>query len=107
MKTSKTMRQPELFVDDHHGQFMGQIAWQQLAERYKLQAKKVLSQEDVKAIEDGPDNEWHHEALTMFTTIEFKTPTGQKFHIDYAEGGMWVLPACFLSSKAANEFFGN
>jgi len=86
---------------------MGQIAWQQLAERYKKQAIKKLSEEDIKSIELGPDDEWHCEAMDNFTNIEFKTPTGQKLWINYAEGGMWVLPACFLRTKAANEFFGN
>jgi len=108
MKTNRnTMTQPELFVDDHHGQYMGQIAWQQLADRYKKQAVKVLSAETIKSLENGPDDEWHMEACDSFTEVEFKTPSGQKFFINYAEGGIWVLPACFLRSKAVNDFFGN
>lgn len=106
-QTKNTITEPQLFVDDHHGQYMGQIAWEQLAERYKKQAAKVLSAEDIKSIENGPEDEWHCEAMDNFTRIEFHTPTGQKFYIDYAEGGMWVLSASFLRSKAASEFFGN
>lgn len=106
MTTNKTIVSPELFVDDHHGQYMGQIAWQQLAERYKSQAKKVLSAETIKSIENGPDDEWHCDAMDSFTNVTFKTPTGQKFYIQYAEGGMWVLSAYFLRSKEANDFFG-
>jgi hypothetical protein len=106
MRTSKnTITGPELFVDDHHGQYMGQIAWQQLAERYKLQAKKQLSAETIASIEAGPDDEYHHESCDSFTNCTFKTPTGQKLSIQYAEGGMWIIPACFTGKKA-EEFFG-
>lgn len=102
----KTLREPALFVDDHHGQYMGQIAWEQLADKYKKQARKQLSKEDVQAIKDGPENEWHHEAMDKFTNVVFKSPTGQKSRIDYAEGGMWEIPFCFLRTKKADEFFG-
>jgi hypothetical protein len=105
--TKNTITEPELFVDDHHGQYMGKIAWEQLAERYKVQAKIALSDEDIKCIEAGPDDEFHCDAMDNFTNVEFRTETGQKFFIQYAEGGMWVLSACFLRSKAASEFFGN
>jgi len=106
-KNKNTITEPQLFVDDHHGQYMGQIAWQQLAEFYKKQALKVLSAETVKSLEDGPEDEWHFDACDSLTNLEFKSPTGQKLFIQYAEGGIWILPACFLRSKAANEFFGN
>jgi hypothetical protein len=96
---------PQLFVGDNEGQFMCQSAWDQLADRYKEQARKVLSPKVIAAIEAGPDDEFHCEACDNFTRVEFKTPTGQKFHIDYAEGGMWVFSAQFMRSKAAKEFF--
>lgn len=89
----QTITEPELFVDDHHGQYMGQIAWQQLAERYKSQARKVLPKKTIEEIEKGPDAEWHFETCLSFTEVEFHTPTGQKFRIEYAEGAMWIIPA--------------
>lgn len=107
MKNKHTITQPELFVDDHHGQYMGQIAWQQLAERYKKQAINTLSGEDIKSLENGPDDEFHFEACDNLTNVLFHTPTGQQFYIQYAEGGMWILSKYFLRSKQANEFFGN
>ncbi len=108
MKTNKnTITSPELFVDDHHGQYMGQIAWQILADRYKKQAKKHLSEDTIKSLEIGPDDEFHFDACYNLTNVQFHTPTGQKFYINYAEGGMWILSACFLRSKAASEFFDN
>ena len=107
MKTNKnTILQPELFVDDHHGIYMGQIAYQSLNDRYKKQVAKHLSKEDIEAIQDV-DNEWYNEAVDNFTQIEFKTETGQKFNIQFAEGGLWVIPFCFYRSKQANDFFGN
>lgn len=102
----KTLRSPVLFVDDHHGQYMGKIAWEILAEEYKEQAKKHLSAEDIAAITNIED-EWHHEAVDKFTRIDFKKSTGQKFNIEFAEGGMWVIPHCFHRTKAAADFFGH
>jgi hypothetical protein len=105
--TKKTILQPELLVDDHHGQYMGQLAWQYLADRYKKQAAKVLSAETIKSLENGPEDEWHFEACDSLTNVEFKTETGQKVTIQNAEGGIWAIPACFMRSKAANNFFGS
>lgn len=108
MKRNKnTIVEPELFVDDHHGIYMGRIAYQQLNSYYMDQAKKQLSQDDIDSLNEGPDNEFYDESCDNLTNVTFKTPTGQKFNIQYAEGGMWLIPACFMRSKAANEFFGN
>ncbi len=106
MKTNKnTITEPQLFVDDHHGIYMGQIAWQQLADRYKKQAEKVLSNEDIADLQN-PDSENYCEVCDEFCNIIFKTETGQKLQIQYAEGGMWIIPACFRGTKY-DEFFGN
>lgn len=99
--------EPELFIDDHHGIYMGQLAWRHLAERYKKQARRKLSKETIESLEAGPDDEWHFDACDSFTNVEFKTETGQKFNIQYAEGGMWAIPFCFMRTNAANDFFGN
>lgn len=107
MTNKNTIKEPELFVNDHHGIYMGQIAWQQLSERYKKQAKKVLSKDDISSLENGPDDEFYFEACDNLTNVEFHTPTGQRLFINYAEGGMWILSKYFLRSKQANEFFGN
>ena len=108
MRTNKnTITQPELFVDDHHGRYMGQIAWQQLADFYKQQALKVLSAETIASLEAGPQDEWHCDACDRLMDVEFKSATGQKLYLTYAEGGIWVISACFLRSKQAHEFFGN
>lgn len=106
MRTNKnTITEPQLWVDDHHGQYMGKIAYEQLNDRYKAQANKALSEEDIKSILDT-DCEFHHESVDNFTRIDFETETGQKFNLQFAEGGIWLIPFCFYRSKQANEFFG-
>jgi len=106
MKTNKnTILGPELFVDGHHGIYMGKLAYEYLAEEYKKQALKKLGKETIDEILDM-DHENHHEAVDEFTRIQFKRPTGQKFTINFAEGGMWVIPNCFWRTKEADSFFG-
>jgi hypothetical protein len=100
----KKWTEPDLFVDDHHGIYMGQIAWQQLAERYKDQARKQLSAEDIKSIEAGPDDEWHFEAMTNLENMTFVTETGQKWELSYREGGIWAVPACYRGKKREDFF---
>ncbi len=97
--------EPELFVDDHHGCYMGKLAWEYLADRYKMQAKKQLSQETINDLLDV-DNEFHYDACDSLTQVTFKTETGQKWNLQYAEGGIWAIPKCFKGKKA-NEFFGD
>ncbi len=106
MKTNRnTITEPQLFVDDHHGRYMGQIAWKILADRYKKQALKVLTAEDIADLQN-PDSEFYDETCDKLCNVVFKTETGQKISLVYAEGGIWVIPACFYRSKAANDFFG-
>jgi hypothetical protein len=106
MNTNKdTITEPELFVDDHHGQYMGKIAYEQLADEYKVQAQKALSTETIADLLNM-ESEFHHDAVDEFTRVEFVRPSGQKFNIQFAEGGMWIIPYCFMRSKAAADFFG-
>ena len=97
---------PELFVDDHHGIYMGQLVWKYLDERYKKQARRKLSKETIESLENGPEDEGYYDSCDSFTNVEFKTETGQKFNIQYAEGGMWVIPFFFMRTKEAEKFFG-
>jgi len=107
MKTNKsTMTQPELLVDDHHGIYCGKFAYEYLNDFYKAQAKKQLSQETINDLLNI-DSEFHHDAVDSFMNCTYKTPTGQKFSIQFADGGVWIIPNCFARSKAANDFFGN
>ncbi len=101
----KKWNEPSLLVDDHHGQFMMQMLFKEgLDSRYLKQAKKQIGNEAYQAVLDGPDNESHFDACDEVTNCIFKTPTGQKFTIQYAEGGIWAIPYCF---KNTEEFFGS
>lgn len=107
MKRNKnTMTEPELMCNDAHGIYMMQLTYDSLLPRYKKQALKELGEETIQDIIDGPDNEFHFDACNSLTNVTFKTETGQKFTIQYAEGGTWAIPACFARSRAASVFFG-
>lgn len=102
---TKQITSPELFVDDHHGQYMGQLAWQYLADEYKEQARKVLSAEDIASLEAGPDDEFYFDACDALTRVTFMYE-GQEVGIQYAEGGMWIIPESFYGTPESEEFFG-
>lgn len=101
--------EPSLLVDSHHGVYMMQLLVEQnKRERTRLwkQISVQLSEEDRQAILEGPENEWHTEACDTLTNKTFTTETGQKYTIEYAEGGLWAIPFCF-KGKARSDFFGN
>jgi hypothetical protein len=98
--------EPTLLVDDHHGIYMGKIAYEILNERYKKQISKVASKEDIETLMNVED-EWHHDVCDrILANFTFTTETGQKFCLAYAEGGIWAIPNCFRGKKL-EEFFGN
>lgn len=106
MKTNKqTMKEPVLICDDHHGVYMMQLTCQTLQERYKKQIIKQVGAETWQDVINGPECENHFNACNSVTGCTLKTETGQKFHIDYAEGGIWAFPACWMRTKKADEFF--
>lgn len=108
MKTNKnTILIPKLFVDNHHGIYMGQIAFNQLSDYFKNQAIKQMSADDVKSILAGNEDEFYCEACDNLTNVVFKTKTGQKLILQYCEGGIYIIPFCFLRSKQSKEFFYN
>ena len=96
---------PTLLVDDHHGIYMGKLAYEYLSDRHKKQAQKHLSDADIEALQDT-ENEWYWEACDALCSIVFRTKTGAKFTLAYAEGGIWAIPAC-LRGRKLEEFFGN
>lgn len=108
MLHSKTFfNQPELLCNDAHGVYMMQLTFKDLLPTYQRQAKKAIGEDAINDILAGPDCEWHFEACDSLTNVTFKTPSGQKFSINYGEGGIWAIPNCFLRTKAAEEFFGS
>ena len=108
MKNTK-WTEPELMVDDHHGVYMMQLfVKQQKTDNTSTwkQIVKSCSEWTVNKILAGPDDESHFEACDNLTQKTFKTQTGQKFRIEYCEGGLWAIPFCFKGKKA-DEFYGN
>lgn len=109
MKTTKnTMLEPELLADDHHGQYMMQLLITGGLTPFVLrQIKRKVSPETWESLQDV-NNEWHCEGCDTVTNLTLKTESGQKFTIQYGEGGIWAVPACFArSERKMNEFFGN
>jgi len=107
MKTTK-WTEPELMVDDHHGVYMMQLwALTNKANNKTVwkQIEKTLDSESIESLLNGPDDENHFEACQDVENMTFKTETGQKFSIAYAEGGLWAIPFCFRGKKA-DDFFG-
>lgn len=103
--TKKKWDEPELMADDHHGQYMMQLLCKDILPIYQNQIIRKIGKDGWQAIMDGPDNEIHFEVCDEITNIELKTQTGQKFSLQYAEGGIWAIPACFMRTKKANDFF--
>lgn len=98
--------EPELLVDDHHGIYMGKFAYEFLKERYKKQIEKHLSPDELFDLLN-PESEFYFDACNKLQDITFTTETGQKFYLQYAEGGIWLIPACFMRTKKYDEFIGH
>ena len=99
--------EPQLLVDDHHGVYMMQLLiqqWKAENNRYWKQIARGLDDDLLQALL-SVDNEWHNDACCSINSMTFKTPTGQKFEIAYAEGGIWAIPYCFKGKKL-EEFLG-
>lgn len=107
MKTPTKIKTPILLVDDHHGIYSGKFAYEYLDQYYKDQINKHLSLEDIKSILDGPDNEWYHEAVDNMTNITLKTRSGQKLYMNFYEGGIWLIPACYMQTREYKENWNN
>jgi hypothetical protein len=82
---------PELLVDDHHGQYMGQICYQTLREdiRAKLDAKLPVWAQT--ALNEGPDNEEYLDACDLLEDFSF-TEGDTVFYICYEDGGIFAVP---------------
>jgi hypothetical protein len=103
---NKKWNEPELMADDHHGQYMMQLLVKDGLKPFILnQIKKQVTPETWESLQDV-NNEWHFDACDTVTGLTLKTETGQKFSLQYAEGGLWAIPACFMRTKKANDFFG-
>ena len=97
------MKTPELLCDDHHGQYMMQLLVKELQPRYQKQIRKQIGGEQFESLKDVED-EFHMDACDAVTNCTLTTPTGQKFVIQYAEGGLWAIPYCYMRTKEYEEW---
>lgn len=98
-------KEPELMADDHHGVYMMQLLAKELLPRYQKQIEKAIGPEAWQSVINGPDDEHHWDACDSVTNVTLTTPTGQKWSLQYAEGGIWAIPACFTRTKKFESFF--
>lgn len=102
MKTNKnTMTHPELFINSAHGQYIPQIFGQTISEWFKKQIK-----EDLLNDISNTENEQYWDAWDMILGMTFKTPSGQKFHVEQVED-VWIIPACYARTKEYKEKWCN
>lgn len=101
------MTEPEILVDDHHGQYMMQLLVENFTDHYKKQFVEktpVWVQEAIKSVEH-PD---HVEACVYITDyVDFQTEEGIDFRIDYAEGGLYAIAISFYETPEAEAFFNS
>jgi hypothetical protein len=107
-KRQRRWTTPDLLVDDHHGVYMMHLlvkGERQFRGRIYHELQKNLNPFILRAILQGPDHEDYFEACDRITQLTFTRPSGQRFVIDYVEGGLWAIPNCFRG-KAREAFYG-
>jgi hypothetical protein len=101
---NKTVRQPELFVDSHHGIYSWQIAVKSLLPKYQKQIEKQVGKWAIDTVKEGPDNEEYWDAVNEIdSNVCFTNETGQKLYLMTRED-IWLIPACYMRTRAYNEF---
>ena len=102
------MLEPSLLVDDHQGIYMMELLVKENEKNntpFFKQLKKYLDNDELNSLKDA-ENEFHCETCDKVTTLTFRTQTGQAYTVQYAEGGIWAIPACYArNSKKMDEFF--
>lgn len=95
-------KEPELLCNDHHGTYMMKHTIEELLPKYRRQIRKQIGEENWEALKDI-EHEFHFDACDAVTNCLLKTETGQQWHIDYAEGGLWAIPRCYMRTKEYRE----
>jgi hypothetical protein len=100
----KRWTEPQLLVSSSAGIYSMKECWNSLSKRYKRQALKRIGAENVKSLEEGPDNEFHWDAAMALEGVVFETPTGQRFSIVRNED-TWAVPFCFMRKMIYESWF--
>ncbi len=82
-------KEPELLVNDAHGQYIPQIFCQQYGHYLPDNLK-----EDLKICLSGPDNEQYWDAWDSILDTEITNEKGEKFTISYLpeSSDLWAIP---------------
>lgn len=78
----------ELLVDDHHGQYIGQV----FAETIKRELFNSISAEDWAALESGPDHESYQDVCAELD--QHSTENG--ISLWWSEGGLWAVDWSYI-----------
>ena len=107
-KRQRRWTKPDLLVDERHGVYMMHLLVKgEKSHRGRIyhELEKNLNTFLLRAILQGPEHENYWEACDRVTQLTFTRPSGQRFIIDYVNGGLWAIPHCFRG-KAREDFYG-
>lgn len=91
-KQTRTTKEPELLVDDHHGIYIAQI-FCQTYRAYITNMEEV--EEDFNICLSGPDNADYWEAWdSLINNVNFTNDKGEKYTIGnlFESGDLWAIP---------------
>jgi len=98
-------KEPELLVDDHHGVYCGQFAYQWLLPYLQQQIKDKIGEKNVASIDAGPEDEFYWEAVDRMEDVKLTDENGVEFYIMFREGGVWVVPVSYMDTPEYVEWF--
>jgi len=87
--------EPVLACDSHHGVYSFQLLFNSLQPVYKAQAIEQLSEDDVLSLQNGPDDEFHHDACCSLMNVTFTDPSDGSQFVIVANEDLWFVPLSF------------
>jgi hypothetical protein len=89
------MSEPILACDSHHGVYAFQLLFNGLQPIYKDQAVYQLSIDDLISIQNGPDDEFYHEACCSLMDVTFTDLSDGSQFVIVANEDLWFVPLSF------------
>ena len=96
--TLNRMNPFELLVDDHHGQYIGQV----FAETIKRDLFPTITAEDWAILETGPDHELYSEVSCELEQHETEDGVSLYWH----EGALWAVNWSHIGNAEEQDDFG-
>lgn len=88
----------ELLVDDHHGQYVGQV----FAEIIKRELFPAVPADDWSVLDTGPDHEFYHDVCADMDTWE----TCDGISIMWQDGGLWAVNWAHIGNTDDQDDYG-